>query len=156
MSEIVRDSENQFTMRTMIPRFFKAFSKTAIVYIFFIIFSGFTNPFEGFYDHKLLFSAFVVLYMVFIFANELVRGTIFQHIISIAQSLIIVIYFSYILNTGIINFAIEQINLMIDLRFFLAIFVLGGLLGFAKSMLCLLNWINEREEQWLRYQIKSL
>jgi len=68
----------------------------------------------------------------------------------------IVLYFSYVLNTGIINVTVEQINLIVDLRFFLAIFVLGGMLGFAKSILKLLNWMNEREEQWLKYQIKSL
>jgi glucan phosphoethanolaminetransferase (alkaline phosphatase superfamily) len=140
----------------MIPRFLKAIFKTAIVYILFVIFSAFTIPFEGFYDYKLFFTAFVVLYMAFVFIIELVRGTIFQHIASIVNSLMIVIYFAYIFNTGIINLTVEQINLMVDLRFFLAIFVLGGLLGFAKSMLSLLNWMNEREEQWLKYQIKSL
>ena len=156
MGETMKDRENQFTTRAMIPRFFKAIFKTAIVYILFIMFSGFTIPFEGFYDYKLLFTVFVVLYMVFVFVTELVRGTIFQHIVSIVQSLMIVIYFAYTLNTGIINFTVEQINLMVDLRFFLAIFVLGSLLGFAKSMLSLLNWMNEKEEQWLQYQIKSL
>jgi len=156
MGKIVKDRENQFTTRVMIPRFFKAIFKTAIVYILFTILSVFTIPLEGFYDYKPVFTAFLALYMASVFAIELVRGTIFQHIISIAQSLMTAIYFSYILNTGIINFTVEQINLMVDLRFFLALFVLGSLLGFAKSMLSLLNWINEKEEQWLQYQIKSL
>jgi len=156
MGEILKDRENQLTTRATIPRLSKAIFKTAIVYILFIIFSGFTIPFEGFYDYKLLFTVFFVLYMIFVFVIELVRGTIFQHIVSIVQSLTIVIYFAYILNTGIISFTVEQINLMVDLRFFLAVFVLGSLLGFARSMLSLLNWMNEREEQWLQYQTKSL
>lgn len=156
MDKAVEEKDGGFTMWNMIPRFFKALFKTAIVYLLYVVFSLFLIPFEGFYDYQALFTALVVLFLFFVFVIELAHGTVFQHIFSIANSLMIVLYFSYVLNTGIINFTVEQINLMVDLRFFLAIFVLGGMLGFAKNMLKFLNWMNEREEQWLRYQIKSL
>jgi len=143
-------------MRIMIPRFFKALFKTAITYLLYVVFSSFLIPFEGFYDYQALFTALIVLFLFFVFVIELAHGTVFQHIFSIANSLMMVLYFSYVLNTGIINVNIEQTNLMVDLRFFLAILVLGSMLGFAKNMLKLLNWMNEREEQWLRYQIKPL
>jgi len=155
MDKVVKEKEDRFTIRIIIPRFFKALFKTAIVYIFFVIFSAFIIPFESFYNYQTLFTALFALYMFFIFIIELAHGTIFQHIFSIANSLMIVLYFAYVMDTGIINVTIEQINLMVDLRFFLAIFVLGGMLGFAKSILKLLKWMNEREECWLRYQIKS-
>jgi hypothetical protein len=143
-------------MRILIPRIFKAMFKTAIVYIFYVIFSAFTLPFEGFYSYQFIFSGFVTVYIAFIFIIELTRGTVFQHIFSIANALIIVLYFAYILDTGVIYFTLEQFSLMIDLRFFLAIFVLGSILGFARSMLKFLSWVNEKEEQWLNRQIKSL
>ena len=143
-------------MRILIPRIFKAMFKTAIVYVFYVIFSAFTMPFEGFYSYQFLFTGFVAVYIAFIFIIELTRGTVFQHIFSIANALIIVLYFAYILDTGVIHFTIEQFSLMIDLRFFLAIFVLGSILGFAKSMLKFLSWVNEKEEKWLNSQIKSL
>ncbi len=156
MDKVKREREEKFTIRIMIPRFFKALFKTAIVYFLFIIFSAFIIPFEGFYDYQALFTALVSLYLFFVFIIELTHGTVFQHIFGIANSLMIVLYFAYVLNTGIINVTIEQINLMVDLRFFLALFVLGGLLGFAKSILKLLNLMNEREERWLQCQLKSL
>jgi len=156
MDKAVEEKDGKSTMRIMIPRFFKALFKTVIVYLLYVVFSSFLIPFEGFYDYQALFTALVVLFLFFVFVIELAHGTVFQHIFSTVNSLMIVLYFSYVLNTGIINVTVEQINLIVDLRFFLAIFVLGGMLGFAKSILKLLNWMNEREEQWLKYQIKSL
>ena len=156
MDKVAEEKQDSSIIRIMMPRLFKAIVKTAIFYIIFAMLSSFMIPFEGFYSYQLVFTAFFALYLFFVFIIELTKGTVFQHVFSIANSLVMVLYFSYILNTGVINFTVEQINLMIDLRFFLALFVLGGILGFAKSMLQLLNWMNEREEQWLRYQIKSL
>ncbi len=140
----------------MIPRFLKALIKTVVIYLFFAIFSAFMIPFEGFYDYQALFTVLFALYLVLVFLTELTKGTVFQHIFGITNSLMIVLYFSYVFNTGVINYTIEQVSLMIDLRFFLALFVIGGLIGFAKSMLQLLNWMNEKEEQWLQYQLRSL
>ena len=150
------EKENRFTMRTMIPRVFKASLKAAIGYILFVLFSRLMAPLEGIYGYQTQFTALIALFLVFIFIIELAKDTIFQHIFSIANSLMIAFYFAYILNTSVFNISIEQINLMVDMRFFFSLFVLGGLLGFAKSMLRFLSWMNEREERWLRYQIKSL
>lgn len=151
---IIRD--NKFTARNLAKRFFKALIKTVIVYVLFAAISAFMTPFASFYSYEASLAAFFALYLFFVFIIEFTKGTVFYHAFSIANSLVIVLYFSYIMNTAVINIPIEQFNLMIDLRFFLAIFVLGGILGFAKSMLQLLNWMNEREEQWLSLQIKSL
>lgn len=147
---------NKFTLKTIIPRFIKALAKAGFVYILFALLSSIMVPFESIYSYQSSFTVLFALYLFFIFVIELTKGTIFQHLFSIANSLMIVFYFIHILNTGVINFSIEEINLVIDLRFFLSLFVLGGVLGFAKNMLRLLNWMNEREEQWLKYQIKSL
>lgn len=156
MDKAVEAKEGKSTLRIIIPRFFKAVFKTVIVYLLYVVFSSFLIPFEGFYDYQALFTALVVSFLFFVFVIELAHGTVFQHIFSIANSLMIILYFSYVLKTGIISVTVEQINMIFDLRFFLAIFVLGGMLGFVKSMLKLLHWMNEREEQWLKYQIKSL
>lgn len=156
MDKIAGTKEDRFSLKILIPRFFKALSKTAIVYIFFLIFSAFIVPFEGLFGRQALFSAIVALYLFFIFVTEFARGTIFHYIFNIANSLMIVLYFGYVLNSSVLSFAVEQFNLVVDLRFFFAIFVLGGMLGFAKGILQLLNWINEKEEQWLQCQIRSL
>ena len=156
MDKLEKRREDEFRVRTILPKFFKALFKTGIVYLLFIIFSAFIAPFQGLYDYQMVLTGFFALYMFFIFILEFTRGTIFHHIFSIANSLFVVFYFAGIINTGKINFTLEQFNLMIDIRFFLAIFILGSILGLAKSMLNLLSWMNEREEQWLKTHINSL
>ncbi|UCH32185.1 MAG: hypothetical protein JSV05_02005 [Candidatus Bathyarchaeota archaeon] len=156
MDKIENRREDEFRVRTLLPRFFKALFKTGIVYLLFVVFSAFIAPFQGLYNYQVVLTGFFALYVVFIFILELTRGTIFHYIFSIANSLIVIFYLTGILNTGKINFTIEQFNIMVDIRFFLAIFVLGSILGLAKSMLSLLNWLNEREEQWLKTRLNSL
>ncbi len=154
MGEVMEHGENRFTARVLMKRFFVAIAKTAIVCILFMTFSTFTIPFEG--VRGPIFTMFAGFFIAFVFVIELLRGTILQHVVSIANSLIIVAYFAYIMNAGVINFTVEQINLMVDLRFFLAIFVLGSILGFAKSMLDLLNWLTKRDEKLLQFQVDSM
>jgi hypothetical protein len=148
--------ESLLTVRSMVPRFLKAFAKTAIAYIVFIVLSTAMAPVQSIYSYQSLFTAFFAVYLFFIFVIEITRGTIYQHVFCIANSLMVVVYFSYLLSTSVINFAVEQVTLMIDLRFFFYVLLLGGVVGFAKSVLQLLSWINEREEHWLNCQIKSL
>lgn len=149
MDKMESGSKNRSIIRILVPRLFKASVKTVIIYIFFAVFSVFMIPIASILNYQAIFTVFFASYLFFVFIIELTKNTIFQHIFSIANSLIIVVYFAYVLDTGIINFTLEQINLIVDLRFFLALFILGGLLGFAKSMLQLLNWMNKKEEQWL-------
>lgn len=156
MDKVEKLKENRSTLRTVIPRFFMASFKVTIGYISFAIFSRLMVPFERIYGYQTHFSALIALFLIFIFIIELAKDTVFQHIFSIANSLMIAFYFAYILNTSIINVNIEQLNLIVDLRFFFALFVIGGILGFARSMLKLLSWMNENEEKWLSSQIKSL
>jgi len=156
MDKVKKEKDDKFTMRNFLSRFSKALLKVAIGYILFSIFSKLMIPLKGIYSYQTGFITLIVLFLVFTFFIELAKGTIIQHVFGIANSLMIVFYFVCILDTGIINVTIEQVDLMVDLRFFLSIFILGGVLSFAKSMLQLVNWMNEREERWLRYQIKSL
>jgi len=156
MDKVEKGKDDKFTMRNFLSRFSKALLKVAIGYILFFIFSKLMIPLEGIYSYQTGLTTLIVLFLVFTFFIELTKGTIIQHVFSITNSLMIVFYFVCILDTGLINVTIEQVDLMVDLRFFLSILILGGVLSFAKSMLQLVNWMNEREERWLRYQIKSL
>jgi hypothetical protein len=150
------DKESLLTVRGMVPRLLKAFAKTAIAYSVFFVLSTAMAPIQSIYSYQSLFTVFFVVYLFFIFVIEITRGTIYQHVFCIANSLVIVVYFSYLLSTSVINFTVEQITLMVDLRFFFYVLVLGGVVGFAKSILQLISWINEREERWLSCQVKSL
>ena len=156
MNKPVNEKVNRFNKKKIFLRLGKAAFKSAVVYILFSIFSTIVAPFEGFADIQPLSIAFLAIYIFFIFAIELTRGSIFQHIFNIVNSLLIVAYIIQVLNMGVINVSLNEFSLMIDLRFFLSIFAIGGFLGFAKSMLQLLNWMNEREEYLLKTYTKSL
>jgi hypothetical protein len=156
MGEKKRTGKKGFTVKKLVWRLLKAFIKTVIIYFIFEIITGFMGSFESFQDYQMVSNAFMVLYVFFIFATELARGTIFQHVFAVANSMMFILYFANILNTSAFSFAVEQIQLMIDLRFFLGIFVVGSILGLAKNMLGFILWMHEREELWLAYQIKSL
>lgn len=156
MNKPANEKVNRFNKKRIFLRLGKAAFKSAIVYILFSIFSTIVAPFEGFVDVQPLSIAFLVIYIFFIFAIELTRGSVFQHVFNIVNSLLIVAYIIYIIDMGVINASLEEYSLMIDLRFFLSIFAIGGFLGFARSILQLLNWMNEREECCLRNYVKSL
>ena len=156
MNKPVNEKVNRFNKKKIFLRLGKAAFKSAIVYILFSIFSTIVAPFEGFADIQPLSIAFLAIYIFFIFAIELTRGSIFQHIFNIVNSLLIVAYIIQVFNMGVINVSLNEFSLMIDLRFFLSIFAIGGFLGFARSMLQLLNWMNEREEYLLKNYTKSL
>ncbi len=145
-----------FTVKKLVWRLLKAFIKTVIIYFIFETITGFMGSFKSFQDYQMLSMAFMVLYVIFIFATELARGTVFQHVFAVANSMMFILYFAHIFNTSAFSFAVEQIHLMIDLRFFLGIFVVGSILGLAKNLLGFILWMNEREEIWMAYQIKSL
>ena len=156
MDKFEADKESLLTIRSMVPRLLKAFAKTAIAYFVFVVLSTAMASIQSIYSYQSLFTVFFAVYLFFIFVIEITKGTIYQHAFCIANSLTVVVYFSYLLNTSVINFTVEQIALMVDLRFFFYVLILGGVVGFAKSILQLLNWINEREEYWLSCQVKSL
>lgn len=151
----MRGKKSRFSVRDLTIRFFKGLLKAGIAYVSFMVLSAFAAPFESFFGHQTLSSVLIVLYVSFIFIVELVHGTILQHVFSIANSLMVVLYFGTVLNDSLINLALEQTVITVDLSFFFGVFVLGGVLGFAKSMLHLLKWMNEREELWLEIQMRS-
>ena len=156
MGEKRMNGRKGFTVKKLVWRLLKAFIKTVIIYFIFETITGFMGSFESFQDYQMLSMAFMVLYVIFIFATELARGTVFQHVFAVANSMMFILYFAHIFNTSAFSFAVEQIHLMIDLRFFLGIFVVGSILGLAKNLLGFILWMNEREEIWMAYQIKSL
>jgi hypothetical protein len=64
------------------------------------------------------------------------------------------IYFAFAMHGSIVQFQVESVVLMIDLRFFFGLFLLFSLLGFARSLLSFIDWINDKDEKWLRRQME--
>ena len=91
-------------------------------------------------------ETFVIVYIIFIIIGELTSGTIFQYCFNVAKALFVIGYLIFSLNGGIFGLTLENVSLMIDLRLFLAIAMLLGLLGLAKSVLQAVNYMSEKAE----------
>lgn len=156
MDKLTNTKRNWFDIKKISLRLCKATFKSAIFYIIFSIFTMIIAPFQDIVNYQTPSIAFMIIYICFIFVIELTRGSIHQHFFSIANSLLVVAYITQILELGVIDASIEQFSMHVDLRFFLSIFMIGGFLGFTKSMLQMLSWLNEREEYWFTDYTKSL
>ena len=156
MDRLEAPSENQVTARTIMIRFLKASAKTALIYVIFHLLTTLTLPLASLYSYPTSLSVFFAVFLAFTFIIELTKNTIYQHIFNVANALFVVFYFAHIMDAGAIRFSIEEVAVTIDLSFFLAIFILGGVIGFAKSLLQLLGWLNEREERALQSYSKSM
>jgi hypothetical protein len=94
-------------------------------------------------------ETFMMIYIALMIIGELTSGSIFQHFFGAAKALFVIGYLLLSLNGGIFGFSLEGINLMIDLRLFLMIATLLGLLGLAKSVLQAINYMSEKAEPML-------
>jgi hypothetical protein len=78
--------------------------------------------------------------------GDLTSGTIFQYFFNAARALFVICYLIFSLNGGIFGITVQNISLSIDLRLFLTIATLLSLLGFAKSILQAVDYLNTRAE----------
>jgi uncharacterized ion transporter superfamily protein YfcC len=91
-------------------------------------------------------ATFVIVYVVLMVVGDLTSGTILQHFFSGAKSLFVIGYLIFSLNSGILDYTFGNVNLIIDVRLFLIVAMLLGLLGLAKSILQAINYVNEKVE----------
>ncbi len=97
------------------------------------------------------FSAIVVFFTV---VTELFSGTIFQHAFSVGRALVLLVYFVYALNGGILTSAFQfpgqrqVIHIFADLRAFLAMLIFVNLLGFARGMFQAIDFLSRKVESF--------
>ena len=104
-------------------------------------------------DYMTLFYTFSAVVIFFAVVTELFTGTILQHVFNIGRALILIVYFIYSLNGGIITSTFQipgqqqVIHLFADLRAFLAMLIFVNLLGFAKGMFQAILFLSEKTEK---------
>jgi len=91
-------------------------------------------------------ETFVMVYILLMIVGELASGTIFQYFFNVAKALFVIGYLIFSLKGGIFGLTFQNVSLMVDLRLFLVIAMLLGLLGLAKSVLQAINYMNEKAE----------
>ena len=93
-----------------------------------------------------MIETFVMVYIFLIIIGELTSGTIFQYFFNVAKALFVIGYLIFSLKGGIFGLTFQNVSLMVDLRLFLVIAMLLGLLGLAKSVFQAINHMSEKAE----------
>ena len=93
-----------------------------------------------------MIETFVITYIALIILSELSSGTIYQHFLNAGKSLFIIAFLMLSLGTGAFGLTVENVSIMIDVRIFLFIAMLLGLLSLAKSVLQAVNYMSDKAE----------
>jgi hypothetical protein len=103
------------------------------------------------------FSHFLVLFIVFEVASQLLRGTIFPYALRTGRALVSMILLVVITNGGVMNLTIQStpetplpagmgISFSIDFQAVLRVFLLLSLLSIVKNVLNAIDFMAEKEE----------
>jgi len=129
----------------------KAAIKAIIVYVAYFFVWSFLSPLSELIPGiQQMMETFVIVYIVLMILGDLTSGTIYQHFFSAAKALFVIGYLMLSLNGGLFGITFENISLMIDLRVFMLIAMILGLLGLAKSVLQAIDFMNQKAELPLR------
>lgn len=145
MAEAKKDFKKrlqEITFKTL-----RATIKGVLFYGIYFVLSIFLAPISGMVPGFLqAIEIFVMIYIVLIIIKELTVGTIFQYIFNTAKALFVILFLMFLLKSGVIGITFQNVSLIVDLRLFLVIGMLLSLLGFAKSVLQAINFLNEKAE----------
>ena len=126
----------------------KAGIKAVLTYIVYFIFMLLVQPFSEFIgQYSLLIDMFFMVIIAFTFLIELFSGTIIKYMIEFSRSMFIIFYFVTSLNSGIIDVSMENVSIIVNLRFFLLMLVLINIIGMAKTVLSAVNFLHEKSEK---------
>jgi len=129
------------------PRILKAIIKSMIVLILFLVFSQFLAPLqEIFPETQMIIEAFVMVYIVFLVAGELTKGTIYHYCLNIGKAFFFIGYSIYALNSGTITFTIDAVTFSIGLQILLIMIIITGVLDLAKNLLQIINYLADKAE----------
>lgn len=149
MAEAKKDFKKR--LQEITSKALRATIKGVLFYGIYFVLSVFLAPISGMVPGFLqAIEIFVMIYVLLIIIEELTVGTIFQYIFNTIKALFVILYLAFLLKSGVIGIPFQNVSLIVDLRLFLVIAMLLSLLGFAKSMLQAINFLNEKAEHtWL-------
>jgi hypothetical protein len=141
------DNDSRKKIRNFTFKALKATVKGILFYLIYFVLWMFLAPVSEIIPGlQQLIETFVIIYIALMIVGELTSGTIFQYFFSVARALFVIGYLIFSLNGGILGLTFQNVNLMVDLRVFLAIATLLSLLGLAKSVLQAVNYMSEKAE----------
>jgi uncharacterized ion transporter superfamily protein YfcC len=141
-------ADNKTKLRQITFKALKATVKGILFYAAYLLLWMFLAPLSqlipGFQQ---IIETFVIVYIILMIVGDLTSGTIFKHFFDAAKALFIICYLILSLKGGIFSLSYENLSLIVDLRPLIAIVTLLSLLGFAKSILQAINFLNEKAER---------
>ena len=134
-------------LRRITLKILKATIKATLLYGVYFVLSMFLAPISdvvpGFQQ---MVETFVTVYLFLMILGEITSGTVFQHFFGAAKALFVILYLIFSLNGGVITLYFQGAQLMVDIHLFLMVAILLSLLGFAKSVLQAINFLNEKAQ----------
>lgn len=98
---------------------------------------------------------FVMVYISLMIIGDLTAGTIFHDFFDGAKALFVIPYLILTLKDGTVHIPLQNLYLVVELRFFLIIGMLLSVLRFAEVMIQAINFLNTKAEHESRQGIKQ-
>jgi len=148
---MVEKGNTRLFVRKILPKAFKAALLAVIAYLPMYFLSALISPIQPFFPWyepltNIFTAAFIFLLVVGVFSS----GTVFQYMFGVARMLVLMIFFIYVLNGGIITLAVPvegaSVTIMLDITVVLAMLVLVCLLGIAKNVVQAIDFVSHKAE----------
>ena len=148
---MVKKEQTKSFARKFVPRIIKAALLVIITYLPLYFISTFIEPFQGFFPWYMpTTNLFAAVFMIFLVVGVFTSGTVYQYVFGVARTLVVMIFFIYALNGGIVTLAVPNegatVNIMVDLRVILAMLVLVCLLGIGKNVVQAIDFVSAKVE----------
>ena len=141
-------ADNKTKLRQITFKALKATVKGILFYAAYLLLWMFLAPLSQLIaSFQQIIETFVIVYIILMIVGDLTSGTIFKHFFDASKALFIICYLILSLKGGIFSLSYENLSLIVDLRPLIAIVTLLSLLGFAKSILQAINFLNEKAER---------
>jgi len=145
--EARQDLDAKHKIRKYVLRALKITLKVIIVSVIYVFLMRFLAPVSFLIPGlQEIITTFTLVYVVLMIVGDVTAGTILQHFFNGAKALFVIAYLIVSLNSGILNITAGSVNLIIDVRLFLIVVMLLGLLGLARSIMQAISFASERVE----------
>jgi len=148
---MVEKGQTKTFARKFVPRIIKAALLVVITYLPLYFLSAFIESFQSFFPwYEPLTNIFAAAFIIFLVVGVFTSGTVYQYVFGAARTLVVMIFFIYVLNGGIVTLAVPiegaTVNIMVDLTVILAMLVLVCLLGIGKNVVQAIDFVSAKVE----------
>lgn len=143
----VEDRKPKRNFRKIAMTATKAAIKAVFVFVIYVIVSRLLTPVSTYVPNlPQMIQTFVIVYATLMIIGDLTSGTVFQHIFGAAKSGFVIAYLIVSLNSGVLAYTFGNVSLMVDLRAFMIVAMMLGLLGMARSVIQEIDFLSHRAE----------